>query len=299
MHYRSLVLIHNRLYKIHLKEGVSDMIKAMHGLSTMHSNLVTDIRIAAECGFDALEITDIKILRYLENGYLANDLNSIFDKYNIKPVCINALKSVERIEKKEKAELIREAERLILAAKTIHCPVIQLVPFCGLEGKSSDEVVELTSQNIAEIADMGFEYGVSFQLEPIAWSPIHSLAKSLEVLHRVNRKNVGMVIDFWHLWAGGETKPEDIAKLDNSIIYGVHFCDGIQHIPGTEYIEEVLRGYLPGEGDIPVQKWVDAVIATGFDGVWSSELLSPKHWEWDILEIAKKTKIRLESYTNK
>jgi sugar phosphate isomerase/epimerase len=53
---------------------------------------------------------------------------------------------------------------------------------------------------------------------------------------------------------------------------------------------------LPGEGEIPIKEWVEAVKSTGFDGVYSSELLSPKHWEWDILEIARETKLRMENY---
>ena len=274
------------------------MIKTMHGLSTMYSNIVTDIRLARECGFEALEITDAKLTRYLDNGYKAEELNNHFEKYDIKPVCINALKHVERISKKEKEQLVKEAERLIEAACIIGCPTIQLVPFCGLEGMAKQEIIELTAKNISDIARMGAEKNIRFQLEPIAWSPIHSLRQSLRVLEETRRDNVGLIIDFWHLWAGGETCPEDVAKLDKSLIYGVHFCDGVKHVPGTKYMEEKLRGYLPGEGDIDVPKWVEAVISTGFDGVWSSELLSPKHWEWDLYEIARETRIRMESYIN-
>ena len=268
----------------------------MHGLSTMHSNIMTDIRIARESGFEALEIVESKLLRYLDLGFKTEELIPLFEKYSIKPVCINALKDIERIEPNKHTELLQEAERLCEAAHTIECPTIQLVPFCGLEGRPWSEVLKLTSKNIAEIADIGKKYGIRFQLECIAWSPIHSLSQSLQVIKQAERDNVGIVVDFWHLWAGGETTPDEVAKLDSSIIYGVHFCDGIHHIEGTPWIEEDLRGFLPGEGEIPVKEWVEAVKATGFDGVYSSELLSPKHWEWDLLEIARETKSRMEKY---
>lgn len=272
------------------------MIISMHGLTTMHSNIKTDIRIAGETGYDAIEIVELKILRYLDRGFIAKDLLPLFEKYNIRPVCINALKDIERVETKEREELMAETERLCAAAKIINCPTIQMVPFCGLEGKPWNEVLELTARNIAAIADIGKKYNVRFQLEPIAWSPIHSLSQSLQVIEKAGRENVGMVIDLWHLWAGGETSSNEVAKLDKSIIYGIHFCDGKKHIPGTEWIEEDLRGFLPGEGDIKISEWVDAILATGFDGVWSSELLSPKHWEWDLMEIARETKARMEKY---
>jgi sugar phosphate isomerase/epimerase len=273
------------------------MIITMHGLTTMHCNIKTDIRLAREAGYEALEIVEMKLLRYLDMGFEAKELNPLFNAYDIRPLCINALKEVERVEPKEREALMIEAERLCAAAEVIGCPTIQLVPFCGLEGRPWDEVLELTARNVADIADIGKRHGVRFQLEPIAWSPIHSLAQSLELMEAAGRDNVGMVIDFWHLWAGEETTPDDVAQLSSSQIYGIHFCDGKRHVPGTEWVEVDLRGYLPGEGDIPVQEWVDAVQSTGFDGVWSCELLSPRHWEWDLLEIAIETKARLEQYT--
>jgi len=272
------------------------MIITMHGLTTMHCNVKTDIRLAREAGYDALEIIELKLLRYLNMGFKAEDLVPLFEAHSIRPVCINALKDIERVKPKEREELLAEAERLCAAAEVIGCPTIQLVPFCGLEGRPWDKVLELTARNVADIADIGKRHGVRFQLEPIAWSPIHSLSQSLQLIEEAGRDNVGMVIDFWHLWAGEETTPDEVAQLSSSQIYGIHFCDGKRHIPGTEWVEVDLRGYLPGEGDITIKEWVDAVRATGFDGVWSCELLSPRHWEWDLLEIALETKARMEQY---
>lgn len=272
------------------------MITTLHGLSTMHCNLKTDIRIAAETGYEALELVEMKLFRFMDCGCHVKDLMPIFEKHNIKPVCINALKGVERIGTKEKAQLMEDAGRLCEAAEIMGCPTIQLVPFCELESKPWQDVLKLTAKNIAEIADIGSNHGVRFQLEPIAWAPIHSLRQSLQVIEEVGRDNVGMVIDFWHLTAGEETLPDDVTKLDKTIIYGVHFCDGIKHKKGTKWNEQKLRSFLPGQGELPIKEWVGAVKATGFSGVWSSELFSPEHWEWDLWEIARECRVLMEKY---
>lgn len=273
------------------------MIITMHGLSTMHSNLATDIRLSAETGFDALEVVDMKLIRYLDCGFSASELASSFARYSIKPVCINALKGIEVQGDDERKNLLALGRRIIEAAATIGCPTVQLVPFTSLSGRPWDEIIELTARNVREIADIGKEFGIRFQIEPIAWAPIHSLAGSLELIDAAERDNVGMVIDFWHLWAGGATSPDEVARLSSEMIYGVHFCDGVKpQKTGGGWKEEVLRGYLPGDGDIPVAEWVDAVKSTGFDGVWSPELYSPKHWEWDVAEIARETKKRMEKF---
>jgi sugar phosphate isomerase/epimerase len=268
----------------------------MHGLSTMYCNVATEVRMAGELGFDAVELVAAKLIRYLDVGYKAHDLVPLFEKYGVRPVVINALQAVERVDPNERAELMAEAHRLCEAAEVIGCPTIQLVPLCSLAGRPYDEIRSFTARNIAEIADIGKRHGIRFQIEPIAFSPIHSLSQSLELIHDVGRDNVGMVIDFWHLYAGGETTPQDVARLDASQVYGVHFCDGVRHTGDGEWDELSLRAYLPGEGEIPIQQWVDAVKSTGFDGVWSSELVGYKFWEMDLDQVARTTKALMEKY---
>ena len=68
------------------------MIVAMHGLTTMHCIVKTDIRLAREAGYGALEIVELKLLRYLDLGFTAEELVPLFEKHEIRPVCINALK---------------------------------------------------------------------------------------------------------------------------------------------------------------------------------------------------------------
>ena len=60
------------------------MILTMHGLTTMHCNMKTDIRIAKEAGYQALEITAAKLLRYLDTGLTAEELLPVFKSFGIK-----------------------------------------------------------------------------------------------------------------------------------------------------------------------------------------------------------------------
>ena len=87
-----------------------------------------------------------------------------------------------------------------------------------------------------------------------------------------------------------------VAKLDKDMITGVHFCDGVRIPKDGPWEETECRGYMAGEGNIPVKEWCDAVKATGFNGTWSSELLSPKHWEWDLRDVAIKARADMIEY---
>ncbi|MGL4483319.1 MAG: sugar phosphate isomerase/epimerase family protein [Anaerovoracaceae bacterium] len=290
---------------------------SLHTKTIFKTNLPTAFRIASETGYDAVEIVATTLKDYLEFGTVGLGLNkeekfelglknvkALLDKYNLKAVCINDICHVDREDAAAKKLMREEAEYYSKAAAAIGCPVIQLVPLCSLEGRDWKDIVRITGDNIRDIADIGAKYGVGFQLEPVAWSPVNSLPKSLELLKYVDRDNARMVIDFWHLHAGGGTTPEDVMKLPKEMIYNIHFCDGkgfgsknaeSEEIANTKD-ETLLRGYYPGDGEIDLKAWSDAVKATGYEGYWSAELVSAFHWEQDATEVAKTMKAALEKF---
>ncbi len=170
--------------------------------------------------------------------------------------------------------------------------MVQLVAFDALAGRPKDEILRLTASNVAAIADIGQTYGIAFQVEPIAWSPIRTLGQWLQVMEEVARPNVGLVIDFWHSWAAGDT-PETVARLEPTRILDVHVCDGKRIPIEGRWTEGECRGYLAGDGDIPMADWAAAVISTGYAGPWTSELYSPRHWEWEDTRLATECLVRM------
>ena len=272
------------------------MKKSLHTKSIYRSNLVSDIRIAAEAGYQGVEMVGTKIMSFLEAGFTSADCKALLDRYNMSMCSVVDIAHVERTDKESVERMQKEAHIFSKFAQDVGCPSIQLVPLCAHEGKSWDEVKRLTASSVNRVLDIGAEYGIGFQLEPVAWSPIHSLFQSLEFIDYTGRKNFGMVIDFWHLWYGNETTPDEVAALDPSMIRNIHFDDGLRNEPGTVCDEEILRGVYAGEGNIPIKEWVDAVRATGYDGFWSYELISRKHWEMDTKEVAQRTKALLDQY---
>ena len=272
------------------------MKMGFHGLSTKYSNVRTDIRLAGEAGYEGVEIVAWKLRRYADAGLEIEDLLPLLDSRSLRVFSINDIEDAERQGVAERRALLSEAEWLCSAAEVVHCPTIQVLLATGLEGRPWREILRLTARNVAAIADIGKKHGVRFKLEPFAWSPIRALSQTLQLIEEVGRDNVGLSIDFWHLWAGEGTTPDEVAHLPSSLIYGVHFGDGLRNEEGTEWDEDHLRGFLAGEGKIPIQEWVDAVRATGYDGTWSYELVSRKHWEWDIAEVARECMERMLQY---
>ena len=59
------------------------MIFALHGLTVRYSNIVSDVRLAKEAGYDALELHTDKLDRYLASGLGAPYLADVLDHHGI------------------------------------------------------------------------------------------------------------------------------------------------------------------------------------------------------------------------
>lgn len=263
------------------------MKTACHGICTNYCNVATEIRLAKEAGYDGMEFLARKLMRYLENGGTTRTLRERVQAVGLETGVINAFMNIELWRGAERAEMLRQAERYTQITAELDCPTLMIHPLFALNGAPHDQVMAVMMDNIGTIAEIGKRYGVRYQIELIAYTPFNTLEQGLKVIHGVNTGNLGMVVDFWHLHAAGINTPADVAAMDPSLIYDIHFCDGRQPRLGEAWKEDVLRDYLPGQGDIDVQAWTNAVLSTGYDGWWAPELASPRHWEDDLLEISR------------
>jgi sugar phosphate isomerase/epimerase len=251
--------------------------------STMHLPVMMQIRVARETGWDGVFLRAEHIRRYLAQGLPVSDLRDAL--VGLDPVNLGALADVERWRPGEHAAMLEDARDLTDLAVEIGASFVQLLTgpvapggaYTGPGELSAAELRRVTAEAVAEIGDLGASRGIHYYLEPVAWTPLGSLERAVEVVDTAGRANVGLVLDFWHLWQRGTT-PADIARLDSAVIAGVDFADSLGPA-GDPDPDQRSRRVWPGEGAIPLPEWVDAVRSTGFDGWWDNELYSSLHWE--------------------
>jgi sugar phosphate isomerase/epimerase len=272
---------------------------ALHNLATRHTNLVTSLRIARETGYAGIEIGDDKLQSYLGQGFTLASLRPWLA--DVPPVGLSYVQDIERQEPAAHAALLAECEARCATAQALGCPMVQLLtgpldptgPYKGLGEISWPELRRLTAKNLRELAEIGKAHHVGFYLEALTFTPLNQLRQQLELLSEAACDNVGLVLDFFHLWNSG-TRPEDIARMDRRYIFCVDFCDSLDEFGQRGDSRQGGRNVWTGGGRIPLKEWVDAVRATGFDGIWRCELLSPKYWELDPWQTARDLKSFLE-----
>lgn len=262
---------------------------ALHGMCSLHNNIVSDIRLAKETGYQGLEIHTEKLWRYINSGLSSAALKAKLDSAGIFPSAIDIIGCVEAADKATQQSVFKQVETLCQFAHEIGAPTIQLNSFEALNGLSVEDNIKITAQNIAHIADIGKEHNIRFQFEGAAWTPIAKLDDYHRLHDAVGRDNFGFVLDTWHLWSCRGATLEQVAKVDKELIYNIHISDGLRPAENQPWVDEKeLRGCLIGEGEIPLQEWIDAIQSTGYDGFYSGEFLNDQLWEGDHYETAEK-----------
>lgn len=251
--------------------------------STMHLPALMQVRVARETGWDGIFVREEHLRRYLAQGYSTASLREALA--GLAPVNLGALPDVERWRPNERTAMLREAEALTELAVEVGASYVQILTgpvspegaYSGPGELSSADLRRVTAEAVQAVADLGAPHGIRYYLEPVAWTPLGSLAGAVEAIDAAGRDNVGLVLDFWHLWQCGTT-PDEVARLDRRFISGVDLADS-SGLPGSPTPDQRSRCVWPGDGNIPLREWVDAVRSTGFDGWWDNELYSPVHWE--------------------
>jgi len=263
------------------------MLFGLHTGSIMHTNLATDLRVARQAGYDAVEIYIPKLLRYLDAGYRPEDLAL----GTLQVAMLNSFLHIERQAPESRRELREQCVRLCAVAKALNCPRLQVISLNALKGQSWPEIRTQVGKSLTELADIAAPYGVCLVMEPVSFTPLRTLAQALEVVDVASRDNVVLCIDTFHLWTGG-TPWEEVAALDPSLIGAVHISD-VTPRRGEEWSDDD-RDVLPGDGILPLNEAIAAIRATGYDGLWSVEMLGAVHWEWDPVILAQELRRRAE-----
>ncbi len=182
---------------------------AHNGNSTMPYPYLMDLRVARETGYDGVLVVGDKLRRYLAEDFSIEQAAAALDGLPV--LGMNNIQDIERSSHSGRAALLAETEEMCGLAKSIGCPSIQLLtgpldpsgPYREPLELDARDLDRETSANLRQIGAIGRQFGVGFYIEPLAWTPLCSLERILHILDDAAQDNVGLAIDFWHLWSTG------------------------------------------------------------------------------------------------
>jgi 2-keto-myo-inositol isomerase len=263
----------------------------MNGATTMHADLATDIEAAGRAGFDYVEIWAAKLREFLKTNS-TEELKDLIVKNNLEPYSINSIEHITFRSSADYEKIKAETREFSQIASEIGCPYVVVIPGKLPENASKEEITDESVKVLNELADIADKYNVGLAFEFLGQTDcsVQTLDFCKEIVEKVNRENVGLVIDTFHFYAGNSTF-EAIETLDPNKLFIFHINDA-ENLP-KEKLTDAHRLY-PGMGILPIREIKERFDGIGYDRMVSIEIFRPEYWNEDPFEVARKAKAATE-----
>jgi 2-keto-myo-inositol isomerase len=260
---------------------------ALNGATTMHADLETDIKAAGDAGYDLIEIWAAKLRGFLETNTV-EDLKQLLKENNLQPYSINSIEHITFRNEEDYEEIKAECEELTEIGGAIGCPYVVVVPGKLLPGAGKEEIIEESVRILNELADIAAKNNVSLAFEFLGQTDcsVQTLDLCNEIVERVDRENVGNVIDTFHFYAGNSSF-EALEKMNPDKLFIFHINDA-EDLP-KEKLTDAHRLY-PGEGILPIKEIKAKFDQIGYDRMVSIEIFRPEYWDQDPFQVAIKAR---------
>ena len=248
-------------------------------ISGNNPGILKHIEIAAEAGYDGIEVWIRDIKTFLNEGNSIFDLKKFIDDHGI--AVENAIGFAPWISggKPGMEQMKEEMEMLAsIGGKRIAAPPA---------GVPTDEPMDffLAGEKYAEILKIGSETGVMPQLEFWGASPVMwHIGQALMVAASANDPDVRLLPDVYHMFRGGSGF-DSLKMLNGKMIEIFHMNDYVGTIAREEQTD-ADRVY-PGDGVAPIKQILYDLKTIGGMKVLSLELFNRSYWAEDPLLVAK------------
>ena len=154
-----------------------------------------------------------------------------------------------------------------------------------LNGPFKSGNIKRASKAFREICQYADSLGLQIALEFMGSSPqVNNVNITQEIIDLAAVKNSGMAIDTYHFFAGTSTF-KDLEAIPDSSLLVMHLADGPLDLSDPTIEFDRL---MPGEGELPLQEFVQIVAEKGFTGTWHVEAIKGSDYGIDLRGVAQR-----------
>lgn len=243
-------------------------------------DVIEQVNVAAEAGYDGIELWVKDIESYLENGGLIKELKTFIEDSGIELVNAITFFKWSDVDDSIRKEGLRQAEREMLMLSDLRCKAVAAPP----TGNVANMSLETMAFHFAELTAIARTSGIEPYLE--FWGRSKKLSKLSEAIYLAMESelpDVKILLDPFHMYTGG-SQVESLAYLSSEHIGIVHVND-YPASPSRKYIQDSDRVY-PGDGVAPSREIKRHLNKIGYCGYLSLELFIENYGNQTPLTVA-------------
>ena len=221
----------------------------------------------AAAGFRQVEIFENDLLTF--NGTNA-DARRMMSDLGLKLIAFQPFRDFEGWDEPRRARALARAERKFDTMAELGCDLLMI---CSNVSPEAHGGLDRAADDLRELGERAQARGMRIAFEALAWGRhISDYRDAWEVVRRAEHPAVGVVLDSFHICARKiDLRP--IRSIPKERIFLVQVADAPLLDMDVMQWSRHFRCF-PGQGELPVMEFLEAVMATGYDGPLSLEIFN-------------------------
>ena len=234
---------------------------------SLSGSLSEKLEAIAAAKFDAVEIFENDLITF--NGTPADVRRAVSD-LGLFVLTLQPFRDFEGMPDGQRARAFARAERKFDVMQQLGCDLLMI---CSNVAADSLGGIDRAATDLFALGERAAKRGLRVAFEALAWGKhINDYRDAWEVVRRADHPNVGLVLDTFHILVR-KTDLSAIRSIPRDKIFLVQMADA--PVLEMDYLSwsRHFRNF-PGQGDLPLLDFMEALAATGYDRALSLEIFN-------------------------
>ncbi|OWW00188.1 sugar phosphate isomerase/epimerase and 4-hydroxyphenylpyruvate domain-containing protein [Rhizobium sp. R693] len=234
---------------------------------TLSGELPDKLEAIAQAGFDGVEI--------FENDFLAfdgspADVGKMVSDLGLAITLFQPFRDFEGMPDALRSRTFDRAERKFDVMQELGT---EMVLVCSNVSQAALGGIDRAAADFHELGERAAKRGLKVGYEALAWGRyVNDHRDAWEIVRRADHPSVGLILDSFHSLSR-KIDINSIRSIPKEKIFIVQLADAPLIDMDLLYWSRHFRN-MPGEGDLPVTAFAEAVASTGYDGYFSLEIFN-------------------------
>ena len=233
----------------------------------LSGDLSEKLQAIAAADFRGVEIMESDLLSY--NGTPADIAKELAD-LGLTPITFQPFRDFEGMPEPQRLRTLDRAERKFDLMQELGCSQLMV---CSNVSPDSLGGIDRAAADFRELGERAAKRGMRVGFEALAWGRhINDYRDAWEVVRRADHPAIGLVLDTFHIFAR-KTGLDPLRSIPGDRIFLVQLADAPWLDMDVLSWSRHFRCF-PGQGDMPILEFMQALGQTGYDGALSLEIFN-------------------------
>jgi len=234
---------------------------------SISGSLPEKLEAIAAAGFDGIEIFEQD---FITHDGTPRDVGNLVRSLGLEITLFQPFRDFEGLPDPLRAKAFDRAERKFDLMQELGTDLVLVCSSCH---PASLGGIDRAAADLQALGERAAKRGLRVGYEALAWGRhVNDHRDAWEIVRRADHTNVGLILDSFHTLAR-KTDPNTIRQIPGDKIFFVQLADAPLIEMDLLYWSRHFRN-MPGEGDLAVTAFMQAVMAAGYAGPISLEIFN-------------------------